>query len=55
MSTKPEPGVVFLVLGLAFITLGLAGQRVFLIVGLAFLTIGLAGAVRQGRDGAVRR
>ena len=51
MSTKPKAGVVFLVLGLAFIALGLAGQRVFLILGLVFLVIGLAGAIRQSRAG----
>ena len=52
MNTKPKPGVIFLVIGLAFIAVGLAGQRVFLILGLVFLVIGLAGAIRQGRSGA---
>ena len=51
MNAKPKPGVVFLVLGLAFIALGLTGQRVFLILGLVFLVIGLAAAIRRGPAG----
>lgn len=49
VNAKAKPGVVFLVLGLAFIALGLAGQRVFLAVGLVFLVIGVAAAIRQRR------
>lgn len=33
--------IVFLVLAIAFITIGLSGQRVFIFVGFAFLTVAI--------------
>ncbi len=44
---KPGPGVPFLVIGIAFIALGITGQRVFLAIGVVFLALGAALMARQ--------
>jgi hypothetical protein len=46
---KARPAAVFLVLGLAFITLGISVNRGFLAAGLAFMVIGI---VRRRREGS---
>ena len=42
-------GYPFLVMGIAFIALGISGQRTFLYVGVVFLLIGMAWLVRNRR------
>lgn len=39
----------FLVIGIAFIALGISGQRTFLYVGIAFLVVGLLRLLRLQR------
>ena len=51
MGQKGKPGIIFLILGMAFIALGIGGQRAFLVAGLAFLAVGLVTAIRQRRGG----
>lgn len=48
-NVKGRPGIVFLTLGLAFVALGAAGQRVFLFIGIAFLAIAIALMVGRSR------
>lgn len=48
---KPGPGVPFLVIGIAFIALGISGQRAFIAIGVAFLALGAALLFRQRRVG----
>jgi hypothetical protein len=45
-------GAPFIAIGLAFIALGLTGNRPFLFIGVAFLAIGLAVFARGRRPGA---
>ena len=39
----------FLVIGIAFVVLGINGQRAFLAIGLAFIVLGLIMAIRMKR------
>lgn len=41
----------FMVIGIAFLTLGIIGQRAFLGIGLAFLVLGIIFLARQRRVG----
>jgi hypothetical protein len=50
MSFKRNPGLTFLILGIAFLAVSRSGQRIFLITGVTFLFIGLAFLLRQRRD-----
>ena len=40
----------FLVIGIAFVVLGISGQRAFLAIGLAFIVLGLIMAIRMKRS-----
>jgi len=48
---KGKPSIPFLVMGVAFLAIGVSGQRVFLGIGAAFLAIGVTLLVRQKRAG----
>jgi hypothetical protein len=48
---KGKPGIPFLAMGVAFLAIGVSGQRAFLGIGAAFLAIGVALLVRQKRAG----
>ena len=48
---KSGAGVPFLAIGIAFIALGISGQRAFLAIGVAFLAVGAALIFRQRRFG----
>jgi hypothetical protein len=49
MNEPSATGGAFLALGIAFISMGIASQRVFLGVGVVFLAIGISHMVRHGR------
>jgi hypothetical protein len=50
--TVPRPASIsFIVIGIAFLAIGAAGQRNFQAIGVAFLAIGIALLVRQRRAG----
>lgn len=49
MTATKYIGAPFLVIGIAFITLGAIGQRVFLAIGLAFLVLGIILFARSRR------
>lgn len=51
MTTPKYIGAPFLVIGIAFITLGAIGQRAFLAIGLAFLVLGIILSARGRRAG----
>lgn len=45
-----QSGVVFMILGIVFITIGLSGQRTFLWIGIPFLVTGITGlAISQAK------
>ena len=46
---KPKAGIPFLVIGIAFIGLGISGQRAFIGIGVVFMAIGAAMLARQRR------
>lgn len=46
---KPKAGLPFLVIGIAFIALGISGQKAFIAIGIAFLAIGAVLIARQRR------
>jgi hypothetical protein len=46
---KPKAGLPFLVIGIAFITLGISGQKAFIAIGIVFMAIGAALLVRARR------
>lgn len=46
---KPKAGIPFLVIGIAFIALGISGQKAFIAIGIVFLAIGGAMLARQRR------
>ena len=46
---KPKAGIPFLVIGIAFITLGISGQKAFIGIGIVFMAIGAAMLARQRR------
>jgi len=48
---KPGPGVPFVAIGIAFIALGISGQRAFIAIGGAFLALGAVLMFRQWRVG----
>jgi hypothetical protein len=50
-DVKRGPGVPFLVMGIAFISLGISGQRAFIAIGGAFLALGAALMFRRRRVG----
>ena len=50
MSKLTRHGVpIFLVLGIAFLGVGLSGNRAFSYIGLAFIVIGVGALVRNSR------
>ena len=49
MKNSKNSGVMFLAVGVAFMALGISGQRVFLWVGIAFLGLGASLMVRSRR------
>ena len=51
---KGKPGIPFLILGVAFLAIGVSGQRGFWGIGAAFLAIGVAMLVRQRRAGGLK-
>lgn len=46
---KPKAGVPFLVIGIAFLGLGISGQKAFIAIGIVFMAIGAALLVRARR------
>ena len=46
---KPKAGIPFLVIGLAFITLGISGQKAFIAIGIVFMVLGAALLTRLRR------
>ena len=46
---KPKAGLPFLVIGMAFIALGISGQKAFIGIGVVFLAVGTAMLARQRR------
>jgi hypothetical protein len=46
---KGKPGIAFLILGVAFLALGVSGQGNFVGIGVAFLVIGVVFLLRQKR------
>lgn len=46
---KPKAGIPFLVIGIAFITLGISGQKAFIAIGIVFMAIAAAMLARQRR------
>jgi hypothetical protein len=46
---KPKAGIPFLVIGIAFIALGISGQKAFIAIGIVFMAIGGAILARQRR------
>lgn len=46
---KPKAGIPFLVIGIAFIALGISGQKAFIAIGIVFMAIGAALLLRQRR------
>lgn len=46
---KPKAGLPFLVIGFAFLALGISGQKAFIAIGIVFLAIGAAMLARQRR------
>lgn len=46
---KPKAGLPFLVIGIAFIALGISGQKAFIAIGIVFLAIGGALMARARR------
>lgn len=42
-------GYPFLVIGIAFVSIGIIGQRTFLYAGVVFVLIGIAGLMRNRR------
>lgn len=50
MAMRKGNGVPFLVVGLAFLILGVSGRRAFLTIGLAFLVLGMVLMARQRTD-----
>lgn len=46
---KPKAGIPFLVIGIAFIALGISGQKAFIAIGIVFMAIGAALLSRQRR------
>lgn len=51
MTATKSIGAPFLVIGIAFITLGAIGQRAFLAIGLAFLVLGIILLASRSRAG----
>ncbi len=49
---KGNPGIPFLIMGVAFLVIGTFGQHAFVGIGAAFLAIGVAFLVRQKRAGS---
>lgn len=47
---KPKVGLPFLVIGIAFIALGISGQKAFLAIGIAFMVLGAVLMARQRRS-----
>jgi hypothetical protein len=53
MKRPGAPGTVFVALGVAFIAIGISGQRAFIAIGAAFLAVGLVLVARNRRpDGS---
>jgi hypothetical protein len=48
---KRRPGIIFVILGAAFLALGASHQRAYLGIGAAFLALGIVFLVRQKRAG----
>ena len=48
---KRKPAMPFLVVGIAFLALGVAGQRAFLPIGLVFFVLGVVFFARERRAG----
>ena len=46
---KPKAGIPFLVIGIAFIAIGISGQKAFIAIGIVFMALGAALLVRQRR------
>lgn len=46
---KPKAGIPFLVIGIAFITLGISGQKAFIAIGIVFMALGAAFLARARR------
>ena len=46
---KPKAGIPFLVIGIAFIALGISGQKAFIAIGIVFMAIGGALLAQQRR------
>lgn len=46
---KPKAGIPFLVIGIAFIALGISGQKAFVAIGVVFMALGAAILARQRR------
>jgi hypothetical protein len=51
---KRTSGLPFLVIGIAFLTIGAGGRRAFATIGLAFIAIGIVFMIRQRRAGRPR-
>jgi hypothetical protein len=52
---KGKPGLPFLVLGVSFFLIGVAGPRAFFAIGAAFVVIGIARLRRQKRASGTER
>ncbi len=46
---KAKAGIPFLVIGIAFIALGISGQKAFIAIGIVFMALGAALLARQKR------
>jgi hypothetical protein len=46
---KPKAGIPFLVIGIAFLALGISGQKAFIAIGIVFMAIGGALLARARR------
>lgn len=47
-----KAGIPFLVIGIAFVAIGISTQRAFLAIGLAFVALGIVLLARQRRAGS---